>query len=72
MELAGLREAVGALADIDLGLIDDASLHDHVVGIGCELTRLTLVFAQYIHEWEQRGIFERDGSRSSATAMNTT
>ena len=66
MGVAGLHEAVGAMAEADLGLIDDTSLHDDVVGIGRELARLSLVFAQHVREWEQRGIFERDGSKSSA------
>ena len=54
------------MAEADLGLIDDPSLHHDVVGLGRELARLSLVFAQHVREWEQRGIFERDGSKSSA------
>ena len=66
MELADLHECVERLRDTDLGLIDDGSLHDQVVAIGRELARLTVVFSQQVREWEQRGIFERDGSRSPA------
>lgn len=66
MGVADLHGSVDALLELDLGLVDDEALHADVVGIGRELARLSVVFASHLREWEQRGIFERDGSRSAA------
>lgn len=66
MEVADLHGGVDGLLELDLGLLDDEALHADVIGIGRELDRLSVVFAAHLREWEQRGIFERDGSRSAA------
>ena len=65
MGVADLHGSVDALLELDLGLLDDAALHADVIGIGRELDRLTVAFSTLLREWEQRGIFERDGSRSA-------
>jgi hypothetical protein len=66
MDVGGLHQQIGGLADADLGLLDDQVLHESVVAIGRELARLEIAFARHLREWEQRGIFERDGSKSAA------
>ncbi|MFN6119015.1 MAG: HNH endonuclease [Actinomycetes bacterium] len=66
MDVGGLHQRIGDLADADLGLLDDQVLHESVVAIGRELARLQIAFARHLREWEQRGIFERDGSKSAA------
>lgn len=66
MDVGGLHQQIGDLADADLGVIDDSSLHEHVLAIGHHLERLEIAFARHLHEWEQRGIHERDGSKSAA------
>ncbi|MFN8023252.1 MAG: HNH endonuclease signature motif containing protein [Acidimicrobiales bacterium] len=66
MDVGGLHDRISDLAELDFGVLDDAALHDHVVGLGREAARLQLVIARHLREWEQRGIFERDGSKSAA------
>lgn len=69
MDVGGLHQQIGDLANADLGVIDDSSLHEQVLAIGREMARLEVAFARHLHEWEQRGIHERDGSKSAADRL---
>lgn len=52
---------IDALLDLDLGTLGDAALPADVIESGRELDWLSVVVAAHLREWEQGGIFERDG-----------
>jgi hypothetical protein len=64
--VAALREQIDGLLDVDLGVVDDDTLHGLVVSVHQEIARLTVAHAGLLSEWTTRGIFERDGSKSPA------
>jgi len=52
--LGQLHEALDALAGLDPDTLDDATVHDLVVGLAAETTRLDAVWCQLIGVWDNR------------------
>lgn len=66
MGVGGLHELISGLADSDLGVLDDAALHAEVVELGRLVDHVQVVFAARLREWDNRRVFETDGSKSAA------
>ena len=64
-----LREAVDALAAIDLDTLDDGGLDELVVALGRQSHRLAAATARLLSCWERRGVWAGDGSRRAASRL---
>jgi hypothetical protein len=63
--LAQVRNAVDALAGLDAGALADGELDELVVGLERERQRLTGVTRGVFAEWDERRVWESNGSRSA-------
>lgn len=63
--LALLHDAVDATLHVDPAGLDDVELHDLVVRIQAERSRLAIAAADLLAEWDARGIWQGDGSRTA-------
>ncbi len=63
--LNGLRNAVEALAGLDLGVLSDGELDELVAGVEVERQRLVGVVRGVLAEWDERRVWEGNGSRSA-------
>jgi hypothetical protein len=64
--VAALCAAVDAVLDADLGVLDDAAVHDLMVGLQRVRARLAVASAGTLREWDQRRVWLNNGSRSPA------
>ena len=51
---------------VDLSSLNDADLQHLVVGLQAERARLAVASAQALADWDARGLWRHDGSRSAA------
>ncbi len=63
--LAQVRNAVDALAGLDVGAFADGELDELVTGLQVERQRLTGVARDALGEWDERRVWEWNGSRSA-------
>ena len=61
-----LSAATSGLLECDPAVLDDQTLHELIVGLQAERSRLAVAAADLIAEWDQRRLWESDGSRSPA------
>lgn len=61
-----LGEGVGDLVELDPAGLDDGLLHELIVGLQAQRSRLAVAAAGLLAEWDRRRIWEGDGSRSAA------
>ena len=61
-----LSDATTQLLDVDPAGLDDESLHELVVRLQAERSRLAVAASELLAEWESRRLWESDGSRSPA------
>ena len=61
-----LREGVGELVELDPAGLDDVLLHELIIGLQAQRSRLAVVAAGLLAQWDGRGIWDGDGSRSAA------
>src|SRR6476661_6480106 len=61
-----LSAASSGLLELDPAGLDDQTLHELIVGLQAERSRLAVAAADLIAEWDQRRLWESDGSRSPA------
>ena len=59
-----LHEVLDALAGLDPDTLDDATVHDLVVGLAAETTRLDAVWCQLIGVWDNRTLWADNGSKA--------
>jgi len=59
-----LHEALDTLAGLDPDTLDDATVHDLVVGLAAETTRLEAVRCQLIGVWDNRTLWADNGSKA--------
>ena len=64
--LAQVRNAVDALAGLDVGAFADGELDELVTGLQVERQRLTGVARDVLGEWDERRVWESNGSRTAA------
>ena len=64
-----LTEAVGKLLAVDWAGCDPVALHELVVGLEAQRTRLAVAASDALHEWEHNGRWQRDGSLNAASAL---
>lgn len=57
---------VDALLATDLGAMDDAAVHELMVAMQRVSARLAVVSAEVLAEWDQRRVWQNNGSRSPA------
>jgi hypothetical protein len=64
--LVQLRNTVDALAGLDVGALADGELDELVAGLQSERQRLTGAARGLVAEWDERRIWESNGSRTAA------
>jgi len=64
-----LHEALDALAGLDPDTLDDATVHDLVVGLAAETTRLEAVWCQLIGVWDNRTLWADNGSKAPGARL---
>ena len=64
--LAQVRNAVDALAGLDAGALTDAELYELVAGLQVQRQRFTGVARGALAEWDERRLWESNGSRTAA------
>lgn len=64
-----LEVAVGALLDVDAHELTDVELHEHVIALQRQRTRLAAAAASALAVWDQRMVWVDDGSRSAAARL---
>ena len=67
---AGLREALDALAAVDLEALSDGELHAVVVELGELSTRLEAQWCRAIARWDARMVWADNGSRSAGARLS--
>src|SRR6476620_11472574 len=67
--LAGLREALDALAAVDVAALSDDELHAVVVELGELSTRLEAQWCRAIACWDARMVWADNGSRSAGARL---
>jgi hypothetical protein len=60
-----LRTIVDELLDVDTATLDDGSLHALLLELAHQHDRLTLALGRIAHDWDRRGVWSHDGSRSA-------
>jgi hypothetical protein len=60
-----LGNAVDEVVATDVSLLDDASLHQSVLGVRREIDRLLAMEAAFVKAWDDKGVWSDDGSRSA-------
>jgi Domain of unknown function (DUF222) len=68
--LDGLREALDALADVDVEALSDGELHAVVVELAALSTRLEAQWCRTIARWDARMVWAHNGSRSPAARLS--
>ena len=63
---AAVCAAVDALLELDLGVMDDAAVHELLRSVQRVRARLGVVSATSLAEWDRRRVWENNGSRSPA------
>ncbi|MCU1496385.1 MAG: hypothetical protein JWM47_338 [Acidimicrobiales bacterium] len=66
---SGLSTAIDELLTLDPDGLDDASLHDLVVGLQRVSDRLAAVRARFVSAWDGRGIWAQDGSKAPGARL---
>lgn len=64
-----LEVAVGALLDVDAHALSDAELHEYVVSLQRQRSRLAAAAASALSVWDERMVWVDDGSRSAAARL---
>ena len=64
-----MAEAIGEELAVDVAALSDEELHERVVGRPVHLARLAAVQASELSEWERRGGWAADGSRSASARL---
>ena len=67
--LEGLVAEVDRLAELNARDLADADLHEAVVALHRETTRLAAVLARLVGAWDQRRVWADDGSKSAAARL---
>ena len=64
-----LVAGIDGLLGVDVGGLSDAELHDVVIGVERQASRLAAGRARVLAEWEARKVWADDGSRSPRTRL---
>ena len=67
--LEQLREAIDGFVLLDVDTLSDLALHDAVIALQRERTRLGAVVAGLLGRWDRRVVWARDRSRSAASRL---
>lgn len=67
--LDALTEAIDGLAALDLDALDDADLHEFVVGLGAQSNRLQAAWCRLIHRWDRRQVWADNGSKAPGARL---
>jgi len=67
--LAPLTTAIDALLTIDADPLDDTDIHDLVVELGRQTSRLEAAHCRIINRWDRRRIWADNGSKSPAVRL---
>lgn len=64
-----LQTAISALAGLDPNSLSDPEVHELVVGLGTETTRLEAVWCELIRTWDIRTLWAGDGSKAPGARL---
>jgi hypothetical protein len=67
--LATVSAVIDELADVDLDTVDDAELHDAVVGLGVLSSRLEAQWCRLIARWDNRQVWADNGSKAAGARL---
>ncbi len=65
----GLAEAIDELLTVDVAGLDDEALHEAVVGLQRQSSRLAAARARVVSQWDARRVWAADGSRSAGARL---
>jgi hypothetical protein len=64
-----LASAIDALAAVDAILLADVDLHDQVIALQHEMSRLAAIRARLVAAWDGRRLWADDGSKSATARL---
>jgi Domain of unknown function (DUF222) len=70
VDMSGLLAQVRALAEVDVTALDDVQVQDLLVGVSRLLDAATVVQARAVAVWDERGVWQHDGSRCASSALS--
>src|SRR5947209_5466607 len=66
----GLASAIDALAAVDARELADQDLHDEVMALQAEMSRLAAIRARLLEAWDARRLWADDGSKSATARLS--